>query len=77
MLQSGLDQYWRDRNYPAVSARARCRNLRQSKGLRELKLYDLQSSFLILAVGSALAVVAFLLEVAVYKKTRSARQSLH
>ena len=76
MLQGGLDRYWRNRNYPAVSVREKCRDLQQSKVLRNLGLYDLQSSFLVLAVGMGLAIIAFLLEAIVYNVTRSAHEHI-
>ena len=69
MLQSGLQEYWRKRNQPTTSAKNFCKDGRPSIEKRALTLQDLQSAFLILAVGLALAIIVFFLEILCYNTT--------
>ena len=62
MLESGLDSYWYSRYWPKVSSTDICKDVQKRKGKQKLKLRDLQSAFLILAIGLVLAIAAFLLE---------------
>jgi len=60
MIQSGLYEHWHNGKYVDISMAERCKNFQPKKVLLTLK--DLQSAFLILAIGLALAVGVFLLE---------------
>ena len=65
ILQSGLDVYWHRRYQPVVSALQVCQNrLKPNIKGHSLKLENLAGAFLILTVGLALSILAFLLEIA-------------
>ena len=68
-MQSGLEQYWRRKTRSKVSTDNVCRNLNSSKGEPRLTLKTLQGTFLILAIGLAIATVVFILEIVYYKIT--------
>ena len=63
MMQAGLIDYWNRRNSPAMSAMDKCTDSRLKRNERKLTLDDLQSAFLILAIGLTSALVAYLLEI--------------
>lgn len=68
-MQSGLLEYWRYRNYGAMSMKESCKKFKSEQRL--LTLEDLQSAFLILGIGSGLAVGVFLLELIHFKFLKS------
>ena len=74
-MQSGLVDYWISKYSPTISAKDKCRDSRSRNELRKLNLEDLQSAFLLLAIGLLLAAVAFLLEVFHYAITSKSRLS--
>ena len=60
MIESGLTEYWRRRLWPSIE---QCDpQSYQKQGPRSLKLDDIQSPFLIWAIGICSAVIVFLIE---------------
>ena len=66
MLEAGLGEYWKRMYWP--SANVKCGDQPSSKreAKRRLSLIDLQSAFLVLAMGVAAAFVAFIGECLFY-----------
>ena len=64
IFDSGLGDYLYKRNNPEFSAMNICKKLEPIKGETKLKLHSLSSAFHILAFGSGLATIAFILEIA-------------
>lgn len=63
ILQSGLNVYWYRRHRSAISAEKLCQDLRKSAAIdKSLNLKNLQSAFLVLAIGLTAASAVFLLE---------------
>jgi len=62
MHQAGLVEYWKLQNAPSISANRICQGLDRGGGPQELKLRDLQSAFIILAIGLCIATIALAFE---------------
>ena len=69
IIHIGLDVYWSSRNTRAQSAKEMCRLTQFKREEPKLMIYDLQSAFMILAMGLGIAFAAFLLEIGYYKAT--------
>jgi hypothetical protein len=68
MLESGLTEYWRTKYWPSKN---KCNDLKgNGPVIRSLTLYDLQSAFLILFMGSVLSALAFIVERAICSRFR-------
>ena len=67
MLQAGLTEYWKRMYWPNEAAKKKCGahqpNSSQHEAKRRLRLIDLQSAFLVLAVGFVIAFSAFVSEI--------------
>ena len=59
MIESGLVDYWRKRLWPSVK---QCDLINRKYEPRRLNLDSFQSPFLILGIGSALALATFIAE---------------
>ena len=70
MHQAGLIEHWKLQNSPPISATKICQDLDRGEGHQTLKLRDLQSAFLILAIGLGLATVTLVFEL-LYSKANS------
>lgn len=61
MVEAGLDIYWKKLYRPPSGGK--CGDIKQSDvGPKSLSLIDLQGAFIILAIGSGMAFVIFLIE---------------
>jgi hypothetical protein len=61
MVEAGLVNYWKNLYWPKWDSK--CINeMKQKSGPQSLRLAHLQGAFLILALGCALAFLAFLIE---------------
>ena len=59
MIESGLVEYWSNYYWPSIK---QCDANNQKYGPRPLNLDSFQSAFLILGIGSAMALATFLIE---------------
>ena len=57
MIEAGLTERWRRNYWPKKN---KCTDISRGQQIRKLNLLDLQSAFLVLAVGLALATLAFI-----------------
>ncbi len=64
MTETGLTDYWRKKYWPS---RNKCTDSNKQQEARSLNLDDLQSAFLVLAVGISISAIAFLFELMVFK----------
>ena len=64
MTETGLTEYWRKKYWPS---RNKCTDSNKQQEARSLNLDDLQSAFLVLAVGISVSTVAFLFELMIFK----------
>lgn len=61
MVESGLGIYWKKLYWPPSDGK--CGKVKQSDtGPKSLSLIDLQGAFIILAIGSGIAFIVFLIE---------------
>ena len=63
VLESGLGDYWKRRNYPEFSVKNICKDIQSSKGEAKLTIQRLKSAFQILGLGLGLATGVFFLEI--------------
>ena len=63
MIESGLTEYWRKRLWPSLH---HCDHNQRNR-IHSLTLKEIQSAFLILAVGCSIASLTFFIEVVFYK----------
>ena len=66
MKESGLMEYWRRKHFPSASQH-HCNPSRAKSKPRNLTLNDIQSAFLIWAIGLSLALTFFLAEFILHK----------
>jgi hypothetical protein len=64
MTETGLTDYWRKKYWPS---RNKCTDSNKQQEARSLNLDDLQSAFLVLAVGISISAITFLFELMVFK----------
>ena len=59
MIEGGLNKHWHDKYWSSSNM---CKDNLKGQGARNLTLDDLQSAFLVLAVGVTMATLIFLAE---------------
>ena len=65
MIESGLTEHWKTLLWPATSYQCTA-TYRNREGSHSLTIRDIQSPFLILAVGSNFALLIFVIELTCY-----------